>query len=72
MTRALLHSLHPYCKLALVINRLLTTTVQLSTINQVKTVYDDNVMNNTNVYKWYRDFKNGRTSMQDNETSRRP
>lgn len=40
--------------------------------NEVKTVYGDEAMNRTSVYKWCREFKNGRTSVHDDQRSGRP
>jgi hypothetical protein len=40
--------------------------------NEVKTAYDDKAMNRTSVFKWYRKFKNGRTSVHDDQWSGRP
>ncbi|KAG5315403.1 GVQW3 protein, partial [Pseudoatta argentina] len=40
--------------------------------NKVQTVYGDKGMNRTSVFKWYREFKNGRTSVHDDQRSGRP
>ncbi|KAG5317977.1 SETMR methyltransferase, partial [Pseudoatta argentina] len=40
--------------------------------NEVKTAYGDKGMNRTNVFKWCREFKNGRTSVHDDQRSGRP
>lgn len=40
--------------------------------NEVKTAYGDKAMNRTSVYKWCREFKNGRTSVHDDQRSGRP
>ncbi len=40
--------------------------------NEVKTIYSDKVMNCTNVHKWYCEFKNGRTSLHDDQRNKRP
>uniref|UniRef100_A0A8D8R8P0 Histone-lysine N-methyltransferase SETMAR n=1 Tax=Cacopsylla melanoneura TaxID=428564 RepID=A0A8D8R8P0_9HEMI len=40
--------------------------------NEVKSAYGDGAMNRTNVYKWCREFKNGRTSVHDDQRSGRP
>lgn len=40
--------------------------------NEVKTVYGAKIMNRTSVYKWCREFKNGRTSVHDDQRSGRP
>lgn len=40
--------------------------------NEMKTVYGDGVMNRTNVYKWCREFKAGRTNVHDEQRSGRP
>ncbi|KAG5319477.1 MOS1T transposase, partial [Pseudoatta argentina] len=40
--------------------------------NEVKTVYGDKGMNRTSVFKWCREFKNGRTSVHDDQRSGRP
>ncbi|KAG5313015.1 GVQW3 protein, partial [Pseudoatta argentina] len=39
--------------------------------NEVKTVYGDKGMNRTSVFKWCREFKNGRTSVHDDQRSGR-
>ncbi|KAG5320400.1 SETMR methyltransferase, partial [Pseudoatta argentina] len=40
--------------------------------NEVKTAYGDTGMNRTSVFKWCREFKNGRTSVHDDQRSKRP
>ncbi|KAG5315365.1 SETMR methyltransferase, partial [Pseudoatta argentina] len=40
--------------------------------NEVKTAYGDKGMNRTSVFKWCREFKNGRTSVHDDQRSGRP
>ncbi|KYQ52766.1 hypothetical protein ALC60_08105 [Trachymyrmex zeteki] len=40
--------------------------------NEVKTAYGDKAMNRTSVFKWCREFKNGRTSVHDDQRSGRP
>ncbi|KAG5325839.1 SETMR methyltransferase, partial [Pseudoatta argentina] len=40
--------------------------------NEVKTAYGDTGMNRTSVFKWCREFKNGRTSVHDDQRSGRP
>ncbi|KAG5318103.1 SETMR methyltransferase, partial [Pseudoatta argentina] len=40
--------------------------------NEVKTAYGDKGMNRTSVFKWCREFKNGRTSVYDDQRSGRP
>ena len=40
--------------------------------NEVKTVYGDKVMNHTSVFKWCCEFKNGRTSVYDDQWGGRP
>ena len=40
--------------------------------NEVKTVYADKDMNRTSVSKWCGEFKNGRTSVHDDQRSTRP
>ncbi|KAG5326612.1 SETMR methyltransferase, partial [Pseudoatta argentina] len=40
--------------------------------NEVKTAYGDKGMNRTSVFKWCREFKNGRTSVHDDQRSERP
>ncbi|KAG5320738.1 GVQW3 protein, partial [Pseudoatta argentina] len=39
--------------------------------NEVKTAYGDKGMNRTSVFKWCREFKNGRTSVHDDQRSGR-
>ncbi|KAG5323444.1 GVQW3 protein, partial [Pseudoatta argentina] len=39
--------------------------------NEVKTAYGDKGMNRTSVFKWCREFKNGRTSVYDYQRSGR-
>ncbi|KAF2887416.1 hypothetical protein ILUMI_18757 [Ignelater luminosus] len=40
--------------------------------NEVKTAYGDKAMNRTSVFKWCREFKNGRTSVHDDQRSETP
>jgi len=40
--------------------------------NEVRTVYGEGHMNRTSVYKWCREFKNGRTNVHDDLRSGRP
>ncbi|KAG5318318.1 MOS1T transposase, partial [Pseudoatta argentina] len=40
--------------------------------NEVKTAYGDTGMNRTSGFKWCREFKNGRTSVHDDQRSGRP
>ncbi|KAG5309177.1 SETMR methyltransferase, partial [Pseudoatta argentina] len=40
--------------------------------NEVKTAYGDKGMNRTSVFKWCREFKNGRTSVHYDQRSGRP
>ena len=40
--------------------------------NVVKTAYGDKAMNRTSVFKWCREFKNGRTFVLDDQRSGRP
>ncbi|KAG5316575.1 SETMR methyltransferase, partial [Pseudoatta argentina] len=40
--------------------------------NEVKTAYGDKGMNRTSVFKWCREFKNGRTSVHDDQRSGKP
>ncbi|KAG5319256.1 GVQW3 protein, partial [Pseudoatta argentina] len=40
--------------------------------NKVQTAYGDKGMNRTSVFKWCREFKNGRTSVHDDQRSGRP
>ncbi|KAG5313534.1 SETMR methyltransferase, partial [Pseudoatta argentina] len=40
--------------------------------NEVETAYGDKGMNRTSVFKWCREFKNGRTSVHDDQRSGRP
>ncbi|XP_026815448.1 protein GVQW3-like [Rhopalosiphum maidis] len=40
--------------------------------NEIRTVYGEGHMNRTSVYKWCREFKNGRTNVHDGLRSGRP
>lgn len=40
--------------------------------NEIKSVYGEGVMNRTSVFKWCREFKNGRTDVHDEHRSGRP
>ena len=40
--------------------------------NEEKTVYDDKAMNRTRVFNWFGEYKKGRTSVHDEQKSRRP
>ena len=40
--------------------------------DEVKTAYGDKAMNRTSVFKWCGKFKNGRTSVHDDQSSGRP
>ena len=40
--------------------------------NEIKSVYGEGVMNRTSVFKWCREFKNGRTDVHDEQRSGRP
>jgi len=39
---------------------------------RIKTVYGEGAMNRTNVFKWCREFNEGRTNIHDEQTSGRP
>lgn len=43
----------------------------LKVFNEVKIVSGKRAMNRMNVYKWYREFKNGRSNVQDDQRSGR-
>jgi hypothetical protein len=46
------------------------TTVEV--YNEVKTAYCANAMNRTSLFKWCHEFKNGHTSVYDDQRSGRP
>ena len=44
----------------------------LEVYKEIKTAYGVKAMNSTSVLKWYREFKNGHTSVHDDQRSKRP
>ena len=61
------------CEIRNVIRYLVVKGKSLSEVfNEIKSVYGEGVMNRTRVFKWCREFKNGRTDVHDEQRSRRP